>query len=182
MSLRWSRLGRGEKGMQLLVPTSHDPQETTSKQFSKQCTTYSTFPVMQLLQLLCWPRQIPPGLMAESSLTHNFPVSALQVAKAQLSPYPTLLPEGPGSATVSNHSNTVLTGWKSYFRSLEISRGQAVNALCSFFWLHCASYVFFLRWVSHVPEFVMVVGALTDTKNKFSCVISFWFCPLGEKE
>jgi len=56
------------------------------------------------------------------------------------------LPEDPGYVTVFNHSNTVLARWKSYFRSLEISRGQAVNetlfvllaALClKWVWICC---------------------------------------------
>lgn len=135
-----SRLGRGEKGMQPLVPTGQgstgDNQQTVFKKvhdkvhflscnFSNYCIGPSRY-LGAYWQSETW-----------LIISWSFCSKECQDTIAVLS---LLLPEDPGYATAFNHSNVVLARWKSYFRSLKISRGQAVNELFLFFWLRCASH------------------------------------------
>lgn len=183
MSFLGNHLGRGEEGMQPLVPTSQgstgDNQQTVfqkmhhivhfpSCNFSNCCIGPSRY------LWACW--QSETWLI----ISWSFCSKECQDGIAVIS---LLLPEDPGYATLFNHSNTVLARWKSYFRILKISRGQTVNEILFVLLATlCLSWVWFLLWFSQVAEFIMVVDALADIENIFAFLVSFWFCPLGEKE
>lgn len=132
--------GRGEEGMKPLVPPSQgstgDNQHTVFKKMYHivhfpSCNSSSSCVGPSRYLWACW--------QSETWLTISWSFCSKECQDA-IAVTSSLLPEDPGYATVFNHSSTVLARWKSYYRSLKISRGQAVNELFLFFWLRCASY------------------------------------------
>lgn len=132
--------GRGERGMQPLVPTS---QGSAGDQRRAVCKTnpHHVHSASPTLELPCLGPRTHLGARwhceAWLIVSWHFCSTECQGSIAIIS---TLLPEDPGYATAFHHCHTILARWKSYFRSLKISRGQEVNELFLFFWLHYASH------------------------------------------